>query len=730
MRVVVAGAIALACGLGGLVAPLSAAASPVAARAVAAAEPVTNITLNLGQGGSIYDGVGGVLGGGGNARYLMDYPAAQRQQILEYLFKPDYGASLQILKLEIGGDADTSDGAEPSIEHTRGHVNCRAGYELAVAKQAVRLNPGLRLYALQWAAPGWVSQGRDHRFTTLDIDYLLDWLGCARRQGLTISYLGGWSESDSGRHQSWWKALRTALNQHGYRQVRLVAPDSTGANEWHYVSDSAVAVLGAHDVCGRKPGLAPYTICTSPWSANGDKYRSSQPMWNSEFGAMSAGAMSGCAVPCAPAMDRAVIRGFVDARLTGFLEWPVVDAMPGGLPYGNRGLVTADQPWSGSYQVNALTWATAQLTQFAAPPGPGGAVVWRYVTSAGGRLDGQTADGSYVSLVRTSGGPASAWSTMIEATTASTTQRAMFHITGGSLARATVHVWASNFDPATDSPGQWFVRQPSIQPNQYGRFSLVIKPGWVYSLTTTTGQGKGTAAGPPASSLNLPLTESLGSDVRAGSADDEPAYLGAEQGAFELAPCTVRDGGDRMCTEQEAASTPVFWHTNLPLTNQRFPYAVIGTGGWANYQVSADVLLPGRGSSAGLIGRYGCRATTPNADAFDGYLFNLSATGSWSLTRNANPKPTSSDSACAPGPARPLTLASGHLAKAPNLSRWHHLSLAMAGSTITASVDGVQVAHVTNTAWASGLAGLEAGAFTGAWPHVQYSHLAVTPLGS
>jgi Glycosyl hydrolase family 59 len=447
MRLVVAGAVALACGLGCLAGSLSAAASPVAAHARASAEPDTGITLDLGQGGAVYDGVGGVLGGGGNARFLMDYPAAQRQQILEYLFKPDYGASLQILKLEIGGDADTSDGAEPSIEHTRGHVDCRAGYELAIAKQAVRLNPGLKLYALQWAAPGWVSQGRNHRFTTRDIDYLLDWLGCARRQGLPISYLGGWSESDSGNHQSWWRSLRAALNQHGYRQVQLVAPDSTGANEWHYVGASAIAVLGAHDVCGRKPGLAPYTICTSPWSANGRRYRSSQPMWNSEFGAMSAGAMSGCAQPCAPAMDRAVIRGFVDARLTGFLEWPVVDAMPGGLPYENRGLVTADQPWSGSYQVNALTWATAQLTQFAAPPGPGGRVVWRYVSSAGGRLGGRTADGSYVSLVRTNGGPASAWSTMIEATTATTTQRASFHITGGRLARATVHVWASNFDP-------------------------------------------------------------------------------------------------------------------------------------------------------------------------------------------------------------------------------------------------------------------------------------------
>ena len=113
--------------------------------------------------------------------------------------------------------------------------------------------------------------------------------------------------------------------------------------------------------------------------------------------------------------------------------------------------------------------------------------------------------------MRSRGGPATGWSTIIEATTASTTQRASFHITGGSrLARQTVHVWASNFDPNSGGPRQWFVRQPVIHPTKDGRFSLVIRPGWVYSLTTTTGQGKGAGRGRPASSLRLPLDREPG----------------------------------------------------------------------------------------------------------------------------------------------------------------------------------------------------------------------------
>src|ERR1700677_748328 len=68
-----------------------------------AATTSTTIAVNGTSAGRTFDGVGAISGGGGNSRLLIDYPAAEQQQILDYLFKPDYGASLQILKVEIGG---------------------------------------------------------------------------------------------------------------------------------------------------------------------------------------------------------------------------------------------------------------------------------------------------------------------------------------------------------------------------------------------------------------------------------------------------------------------------------------------------------------------------------------------------------------------------------------------------------------------------------------------------
>ena len=77
-----------------------------------------------------------------------------------------FGMPLQLLKLEIGGGGNSSDGAEPSIEPVRGEIDCNAGYEFAIAKQAAAVNPYLKLYGLQWSAPGWVGDGTDNAFTS------------------------------------------------------------------------------------------------------------------------------------------------------------------------------------------------------------------------------------------------------------------------------------------------------------------------------------------------------------------------------------------------------------------------------------------------------------------------------------------------------------------------------------------------------------------------------------
>src|SRR4051794_41645488 len=96
----------------------------IAAVGVALADPAaaaasTAITISGTAGGRIFDGVGAISGGGGNSRLLVDYPEPQRSQVLDYLFKPAYGAAVQVLKIEIGGGGDITRRGEAPPPHTQ-----------------------------------------------------------------------------------------------------------------------------------------------------------------------------------------------------------------------------------------------------------------------------------------------------------------------------------------------------------------------------------------------------------------------------------------------------------------------------------------------------------------------------------------------------------------------------------------------------------------------------------
>jgi galactosylceramidase len=71
----------------------------------------------------------------------MDYVEPQRTQILDYLFKPNYGAGLQELYIEIGGDGNSTQGSELSHMHSKTDENYDRGYEWWLMEQARQRNP-------------------------------------------------------------------------------------------------------------------------------------------------------------------------------------------------------------------------------------------------------------------------------------------------------------------------------------------------------------------------------------------------------------------------------------------------------------------------------------------------------------------------------------------------------------------------------------------------------------
>ena len=93
-------------------------ASALALALARAAIPLDDSACASGAGCRALDGVGGLSGGGATSVLLPSYAEPMRTDILDFLFKPNFGAALQILKVEIGGDAQSTDGAESSHMHT------------------------------------------------------------------------------------------------------------------------------------------------------------------------------------------------------------------------------------------------------------------------------------------------------------------------------------------------------------------------------------------------------------------------------------------------------------------------------------------------------------------------------------------------------------------------------------------------------------------------------------
>ena len=254
-------------------------------------------------------GIGAISGGGGNSRLLIDYPPGERARILDYLFSPHFGAALQMLKLEIGGGGFSLDGSEPSVEPAKGQLDCGAGYEFWLARQALARNPAIRLYGLQWSAPAWVRDPHGGLWSRADVGYVVDWLRCARRNGLAVSYVGGWNEHylGTGDQQAWFVNLRTALDAAGFTRTRIVAADEApqmaerpGRVRYapllvsQTVADDmvtnpsfgrVVSVLGVHDSCGL-PTTGYRCVVAAP--ARTLAARTGKLLWESELGATPA----------------------------------------------------------------------------------------------------------------------------------------------------------------------------------------------------------------------------------------------------------------------------------------------------------------------------------------------------------------------------------------------------------------------------------------------------------
>jgi hypothetical protein len=256
----------------------------------------------------------------------------------------------------------------------------------------------------------------------------------------------------------------------------------------------------------------------------------------------------------------------------------------------------------------------------------------------------------------------------------------------GGLSTGAVHIWETNSSKS-------FEHVADLTPKN-GAFTYTFEPESIYSLTTTTGQGKGDAQPPAQKPFPMPYSDDFESTPLARA----PRYRADQDGAFEAQPCSGRGG---RCLEQVITEKPIPWG---PLPD---PFTLAGDVAWTDYTVAADFAPKGSGAVT-LMGRI------DSADVFQGnkviypsgYILSVQADGAWKLVSAAYKKTT-------------VTLASGSASLSAD--KWHHFALTFSGSQIAATLDGAQLALVNDTSHAHGMFALGTG-----WNRAQFDNLAVT----
>jgi galactosylceramidase len=633
------------------------------------------IELNGNAGGKRFDGIGAVSGGGATSVLLKDYPEPQRSQILDLLFKPNFGASMSALLVEVPGDGNATQGAEPSHMHARDDLNYSRGYEWWLMREAKKRNPDLALDACAWGCPRWVGHGN---FWSPDMcDYYVKWVqGLKSVYGLDLDAIG--CRNEKGVNTDFAKKFRATLDANGLANVKIHGFDNWDKNKFNWVRAmtndlelrNAVAILSNHTMAD---------IPTPPDVLKlAEEY--GKPIWNTEEHVYKKG------FDCEISLVQAFNDNFLRSGVTKIVNWYLVGSVYPMESYSeDPAALIANSPWSGFYRPREVLWGYAHYGQFSK-------IGWQYLNGACGKLDD---GGTFVTLKS----PGPDYSIIIETKEAKSVQHLTFNVSGG-LSTGQLCVWRSDVQ-------EQFVQQPGIKAD-HGTFTIALEPNAIYSLSTTTGQQKGSFENIPSEQkFPFPYFETFEEYTSPEQFGFLPHYTADIASVFEIAD---RPDNRGKCLRQVVSQKPQSW------APEWMPYTILGDDQWQDYEVSADIFLDD-GGWAGVMGRvnnvgdgYGC--------APKGYYLKLAADGSCTLVI-VNGKAGAEElgdkehqaalrAAGNPGDPGEKQMVAG-AAKNFDAHEWHNLKLQFAGDVITGFVDGAPVLCATNNRFSQGMAGLVTG---------------------
>jgi galactosylceramidase len=452
-----------------------------------------------------------------------------------------------------------------------------------------------------------------------------------------------------------------ALLKSNNLKTKLHGFDNWGAGKWDFVNQfsSNTALANAIDA------LSSHTTNDGSEVVPAAAIATGKPIWDTEEHAYYAG------YTCEQAIAHDVCANYVsNSKVTKTLFWYLIEAYYSVEQFANphQTMAVASQPWSGHYELEPGLWGYAHFNQFAD-------LTWSFIDAACGKVTG---GGTYVTLKSPNN---SDFSIIIETQNGSG-GTLNFSISGGLPTNKTLCVWRSKTN-------DYFTKQTDITPVN-GTFSISVDGASIYSISTTTGQQKGTfsTAIPASASFPTPYYENYDHYTGDGKLWGYLPYYQCDIcGVFEIANSPTGTG---KCLRQVLNTKANSWAPEWA------PFTLIGNTIGTSYEVSADVYFDGTGGWAGVMGRvnqtgtYGCYPR--------GYYFHLASNGAWGLYY--------ANGAAGDG----TSLATG---TATLTGTWHNVKLQMSGSTLTGLIENKQVCSVTNSSSGNGVAGLCTGSTNG-----------------
>lgn len=585
----------------------------------------------------------GAVTGNNSSRLLMDYKAKNPesyQEIMELLFRPDYGAGLTHIKIEFGADINSSSGTEACVkryEDEKADVTRGAGFMFAA--DAKKINPEITVDLLRWGEPAWVAKafeksrqdGFEARYKwykeTVDAAY--------DTYGLKFDFISA-DANETGKADADWiiyfsERLKSEKNRrYDYDKIKIVASDEVGTRNIAKQMTENERLRNAVDVIG----LHYTTYGDENTRLLNEKY--GKEIWYSEGVApcnvpkysVNADGSGISGINSVIDVTNRIINSYCHGSMVMYEYQPAVAAYYTGSNYAPKQLVTAEQPWSGYYETDSGLWGAAHITYFVKKG-------WKYIKSAcfgDGKENHHITETTenHIALMSESGDY-----TLILTNDSDNVRQYNVCIRNVQKADSEVYcVETRGPEAGCRFDSDWFRVIDKIIPakNKTGCFyRLDVKPHSILTCTTLSvenvnGTDSVKKSGFPYKHLELPYTDSFDySDEFLRARGGAPLYTTDQGGAFEIRKFENKNVLEQIITKDIIPSDWRFRGTPAPATN-------LGDDCWSNYSVKAEVYFDSN-SPDNYIGiglRYNS-AVTCDYSSECGYQLRIFSDGNWQL---------------------------------------------------------------------------------------------------